>query len=193
MSPHDEAKQDMESGLEHAVRVVQARLSQFEQSIFKPSLDSSARFSERRPITTILICIFTMFSVLPVTSFLGFAVLVTAAFFFIGLAGAFTVSIALVISAAVALVITLIPLLLMSVFLTISVVTLFVIIRLGEHLTSESNLKQGFVGWARETRDRLKWQATQESPVAADNKFKRELTAPNSDEWHAVHKERDHM
>jgi hypothetical protein len=79
--------------------------------------------------------------------------------------------------------------LLASIFLTGTVVAIFVTFRLVQHLASRGDLKQGVVGWAHETRIRFRWPAPESSGsvVVNHDQVKKEPSATSGLEgWHSV-------
>ncbi|KAF8485568.1 hypothetical protein JB92DRAFT_1554183 [Gautieria morchelliformis] len=189
MALDEKTKQGMESGLEHAVRIVRTRISQFEQNILLPCMESSRQFAYRRPIAAILVSVFSLLSLLPVASFMGFVILVTATFVSIGLGSALIASTLLIVVAGGVLASILGTLLVASILVTGAVVTVFVTFRLVRHLASQGDLKQGVVGWARETRIGLRWPAPESagSLVINHDQVKKEPSVPSSlEEWHPM-------
>ena len=70
-------------------------------------------------------------------------------------------------------------LLLASIFLTGAIVTLAITLRLMQHLAFRRDLKQGFLGWAQETRSRLGWPITESNGplVMNGDRVKKEASA----------------
>ncbi|KAF8645815.1 hypothetical protein AX16_007558 [Volvariella volvacea WC 439] len=152
-SPVPNHQEDLSSYFNRSASAVQAYADRFEHEYARPALQASQAFYAEQPITALFVAVFSILSILPVLTFIGFSIFVFLFTFVVAILSAICISSGICIASFFFLLFTLFAVLCISIFITLLALLAYTTYRLA--VLVRQGGREGVSEWAHETKDSL--------------------------------------
>ncbi|KAI0654145.1 hypothetical protein C8Q70DRAFT_1058705 [Cubamyces menziesii] len=156
MYESEETQDDLLSAyFEKSATAVRHSFGRFEKELVRPTVRYIIDSFQLHPIRSTLLTIYAALSALPILSFIGFTVFVFSSFIFLALCTALLAALVVMLFSGFWLACILVFLLFLSVPITASVLSVYLVLRLALISRQETSVRGAFVQWAKETKVRF--------------------------------------
>lgn len=169
MNTSTQTGRNLSAWFDQAVKVVRNEADYLEKHVFVPLWRKYFAFAVVNPATTVLLSVFVFLGLLPVMSFLAFAVLAASTFTFMALVSAAVATTWVLTIAAGMLFVTLGFIFAFSLFVASNAFGALLLYRFYVHVTGPGGIRDGVSKWWQETWARLSFPRRAPVSVYADS------------------------